>query len=193
MITIGVLDLQGAVSEHIRKLKQLEVEAIAVKTPEQLNNIDGLIIPGGESTAIGKLLKRYDFIQPIKEFSKQKKPIFGTCAGLVLVAKHIGEEESHLNLMDISVKRNGFGRQKDSFETKLSISGISQPIEAVFIRAPYILEVGDNVEVLATYDEKIVAAKQGHILVSSFHPELTEDLRFFQLFIDSVNESIFVK
>ena len=186
MTTIGVLNLQGATAEHKKQLESLGVDAVFVKKPEQLKEIDGLIIPGGESTAIGKLMKRYGFIEPIQEFASQDKPIFGTCAGMVLVAKDIGVEESHLNLMDISVQRNGFGRQVDSFEVDLPVKGIEQPIPAVFIRAPYVDQVGDDVEVLATVDEKIVAAKQNHLLVSSFHPELTNDTHFLQLFINLV-------
>ena len=186
MTTIGVLDLQGATAEHKKQLESLGVQAIFIKKPEQLEEIDGLIIPGGESTAIGKLMRRYGFIEPIQEFAAQKHPIFGTCAGLVLVAKDIGEEESYLNLMDITVQRNGFGRQVDSFEVDLPVKGIEEPIPAVFIRAPYVEKAGDDVEVLATVDDKIVAAKQNHILVSSFHPELTNDTHFLQLFIDMV-------
>lgn len=186
MTTIGVLDLQGDTAEHKKQLESLGVDAVFVKKPEQLKEIDGLIIPGGESTAIGKLMRRYGFIEPIQEFAAGEKPIFGTCAGLVLVAKDIGEEESHLNLMDISVQRNGFGRQVDSFELELPVKGIEGPIPAVFIRAPYVDKAGNKVEVLATVDDKIVAAKQNHILVSSFHPELTNDTHFLQLFIDMV-------
>jgi 5'-phosphate synthase pdxT subunit len=190
MITIGVLDLQGATTEHKKQLESLGVDALLVKKPEQLKEIDGLIIPGGESTAIGKLMKRYQFIEPIQEFSALDKPIFGTCAGMVLVAKDIGEEESHLNLMDITVQRNGFGRQRDSFEVDLPVEGIEQPIPTVFIRAPYVESVGEGVEVLATYEDTIVAAKQNHLLVSSFHPELTNDTRFLQLFIDLVESKL---
>lgn len=190
MTTIGVLDLQGATAEHKKQLESLGVDAVFVKKPEQLKEIDGLIIPGGESTAIGKLMKRYGFIEPIQEFASSKKPIFGTCAGMVLVANNIGEEESHLNLMDISVQRNGFGRQVDSFEVELPVKGIEQPIQAVFIRAPYVESVGDEVEVLAKVDDKIVAAKQKNILVSSFHPELTTDTHFLKLFIDLVESKL---
>lgn len=190
MITIGVLGLQGAIAEHQKQLEHLGVEAVLIKKPEQLQEIDGLIIPGGESTAIGKLMRRYGFIEPIQAFSALGKPIFGTCAGMVLVAKDIGEEASHLNIMDISVQRNGFGRQRDSFEVVISVKGIEQPISAVFIRAPYIETVGEEVEVLATVDDKIVAAKQNHLLVSSFHPELTDDTQFLQLFIEIVKQKL---
>ncbi|MFJ8246962.1 pyridoxal 5'-phosphate synthase glutaminase subunit PdxT [Peribacillus asahii] len=191
MTTIGVLDLQGATIEHIQQLEGLGVDALLVKKPEQLQQIDGLIIPGGESTAIGKMMKRYDFIEPIQQFASLGKPIFGTCAGLVLLAKDLGgAEDSHLNLMDISIQRNGFGRQRDSFEIDLSIKGIDHPVPAVFIRAPYIESVGNNVDVLATHDDKIVAAKQNNLLVSSFHPELTDDCRFLQLFINMVESKL---
>lgn len=190
LITIGVLGLQGAIAEHQKQLEHLGVEAVLIKKPEQLQEIDGLIIPGGESTAIGKLMRRYGFIEPIQAFSALGKPIFGTCAGMVLVAKDIGEEASHLNIMDISVQRNGFGRQRDSFEVVIPVKGIEQPISAVFIRAPYIETVGEEVEVLATVDDKIVAAKQNHLLVSSFHPELTDDTQFLQLFIEIVKQKL---
>lgn len=183
--TIGVLGLQGAVQEHMKQIEELGHKALIIKKPEQLEQIDGLILPGGESTTMRRLIDRYDFFEPIQTFHSQNKPIFGTCAGMVLVAKEISDSaDSHLNLMDIRVKRNAFGRQKDSFEAELSLKGIAEPVNAVFIRAPYIESVGQEVEILATYERHIVAAKQNNILVSSFHPELTDDTSFLQLFID---------
>lgn len=190
MYTIGVLSLQGAVSEHINQINQLGAKGIQIKHPEQLSEIDGLIIPGGESTAIKKLIDRYGFLTPIREFSKANKPIFGTCAGMVLLAKNLlDSEDSHLMLMDITVKRNAFGRQKESFETSLHVYGLENEIPAVFIRAPIIIEAGEDVEILAKIDNHIVAAKQDHLLVTSFHPELTEDSSLLQLFLEMIATS----
>ena len=191
MITIGVLGLQGAVEEHLNQIKSSGEQAIIVKKPEQLLDIDGLIIPGGESTTMRKLMDRYGFMEPIKTFFEGKKPIFGTCAGMVLAANELtGDEKAYLGLMDISVKRNGFGRQRDSFEAELSIKGMEDPYKAVFIRAPFADGIGEGVEVLAVYEENVVAARQDHVLVSAFHPELTGDDRFLQLFIEMVKTSV---
>lgn len=186
MTTIGVLGLQGAVIEHLKQVNALGLNGIIVKKPEQLQEIDGLILPGGESTTMRRLIDQYGFFQPLKHFSK---PILGTCAGLVLVAKEIADsDEAHLQLMDIKVKRNAFGRQVESFETELEVKGLGKPLTAVFIRAPYIETAGEGVEVLAEYDGHPVAAKQGSILVSAFHPELTGDTRFLALFVQMVKE-----
>ena len=191
MITIGVLGLQGAVEEHLNQIDSAGAQAIIVKKPSQLNEIDGLIIPGGESTTMRKLMDRYGFLEPIKTFFEQKKPIFGTCAGMVLAANRLsGDEKPYLELMDISVKRNGFGRQRDSFEADLAINGMEEPFKAVFIRAPYADGVGADVEILAEYDQKVVAARQEQVLVSAFHPELTGDDRYLQIFINMVEESL---
>lgn len=190
MLKIGVLALQGAVSEHIKQIESAGQAAVAVKKASELSSLDALIIPGGESTAIRKLIDYYEFKAPIQQFSAEKKPIFGTCAGLVLLANELADgSEAHLRLMDISVKRNAFGRQKDSFETMLQVKGFTDNVPAVFIRAPIITEVTEHVEVLATYDNQIVAAKQGHLLVTSFHPELTEDNRWMKLFIEMVKQA----
>jgi pyridoxal 5'-phosphate synthase pdxT subunit len=189
-ITIGVLGLQGAVAEHINQIESLGAHGVIVKTPEQLEQVDGLILPGGESTTMRKLIDRYRFLEPLKQFSRNQKPIFGTCAGMVLVAKELSDSpDAHLQLMDIQVKRNAFGRQKDSFEAALEIKGLDTPFSAVFIRAPYIESAGHDVQVLATYDGHIVAARQHHILASAFHPELTGDTRFLQLFLNMIKES----
>lgn len=149
-----------------------------------------MIIPGGESTTIGKLMRTYNFIDAMKSFYGQGKPIFGTCAGLIVIAKRIaGQEEAHLELMDITVARNAFGRQRESFETDLPVKGIEEQVRAVFIRAPLIQEVGQDVEVLATYNDQIVAAQQGNLLAASFHPELTDDYRMHAYFLDMVKNS----
>lgn len=191
MAVIGVVALQGAVEEHLKQIINTGSEAIMVKHPRQLKELDGLIIPGGESTAIGKLMAHYGFIEAIKDFSNQQKPIFGTCAGMVLVAKELeGSESAHLKIMDIVVKRNGFGRQIDSFEANIEIEGMEAPFQAVFIRAPYIISAGDQVEILARVDEKIVAARCDHLLVSAFHPELTDDNRFYKMFSEMVESSM---
>ncbi|WP_068677741.1 pyridoxal 5'-phosphate synthase glutaminase subunit PdxT [Oceanobacillus sp. Castelsardo] len=188
-LTIGVLGLQGAIEEHVKHIHDLGLQSLIIKKTEQLGEVDGLILPGGESTTMRKLIDRYEFFEPLKEFSNQGKPIFGTCAGMVLLAKEITDSNTiHLNLMDISVKRNAFGRQVDSFVTKLDVKNLKQPFNAIFIRAPYIESASENVEILATYDGKIVAAKQDHILVSSFHPELTDDNRFLEIFVNMVKE-----
>lgn len=186
---IGVLALQGAVAEHLKSISSAGAEGIAIKHIEHLSEVAGLIIPGGESTTIGKLMRKYGFIEAIREFSEQGKPIFGTCAGLIVLAKDIeGSEEPHLGLMNISVSRNAFGRQRESFETDLDIKGIEQPVRAVFIRAPLISQVGEGVEVLSEYQDEIVTAREGHLLASSFHPELTDDYRLHQYFVDMVKQ-----
>lgn len=185
---IGVLALQGAVAEHIRMIEQAGAVGTAIKKTDQLEDIDGLIIPGGESTTIGRLMRTYGFIEALTSFSEREKPIFGTCAGLIVLASHIeGQEQPHLGLMDMKVARNAFGRQRESFETDLPVAGIEQPVRAVFIRAPLIREVGDDVQVLSVYKDQIVAARQGHLLAASFHPELTDDYRMHQYFISMIN------
>ncbi|GEN87674.1 pyridoxal 5'-phosphate synthase subunit PdxT [Oceanobacillus sojae] len=187
---IGILSMQGATEEHAGQLRDLGHEPILIKNKEMLENVDGLIIPGGESTAIWRLMKKNKLIEAVQQFAQLKKPIFGTCAGLVLLGKSQVETEEpvSLKLMDIKVKRNGFGRQKDSFEANLDVKGIKEAYPAVFIRAPYIESVGENVEVLAAYDNKIVAAREDNLLVAAFHPELTDDNRFLELFLSMVGE-----
>jgi 5'-phosphate synthase pdxT subunit len=187
---IGVLALQGAVAEHIKMIGSAGAEGVVVKKTEQLNELDGIIIPGGESTTIGKLMRDYGFIDALRSFSAQGKPIFGTCAGLIVLADRIvGEEKAHLQLMNMTVQRNAFGRQRESFETELAIKGIDEKVRAVFIRAPLIKEVGSNVDVLAVHNGEIVAARQGHLLAASFHPELTDDDRMHRYFLEMVAEA----
>lgn len=187
---IGVLALQGAVAEHIKMIGSAGAEGVVVKKTEQLNELDGIIIPGGESTTIGKLMRDYGFIDALRSFSAQGKPIFGTCAGLIVLAERIvGEEQAHLQLMNMTVQRNAFGRQRESFETELAIKGIDERVRAVFIRAPLIKEVGSNVDVLAVHNGEIVAARQGHLLAASFHPELTDDDRMHRYFLEMVSEA----
>ncbi|MCL4273672.1 MAG: pyridoxal 5'-phosphate synthase glutaminase subunit PdxT [Anaerolineales bacterium] len=186
---IGVLALQGDFAEHISMLKKLGVETAEVRLSKHLDGLDGLIIPGGESTTIGKLAVAYDLLDPLKKFGKTRA-IWGTCAGAIFLSKNIGRDQPLLGLMDIKVQRNAFGRQVDSFETDLEIdelykaTGTEHPYHAVFIRAPIIESVGGNVKVLsALEDGRIVAAQEGHLLATSFHPELTEDTRFHEYFI----------
>ncbi|MCE5172159.1 pyridoxal 5'-phosphate synthase glutaminase subunit PdxT [Paenibacillus profundus] len=193
-MNIGVLALQGAVAEHMRSLEEAGVKAVAVKRPEQLDELQGLVIPGGESTTIGKLMRKYGFIDAIRAFSAQGKPIFGTCAGLIVLANHIesqqGPEEPHLGLMDMTVLRNAFGRQRESFETDLNVHGIDEPVRAVFIRAPLIKAVGADVDVLCEVNGEIVTARQGHLLACSFHPELTDDANLHRYFAEMVKQHL---
>lgn len=186
---IGVLALQGDFAEHVSMLKRIGVEAVEVRLPKHLDGLDGLIIPGGESTTIGKLAVAYGLIEPLREFGRSHA-IWGTCAGAIFLSKDIGRDQPLLGLMDIKVQRNAFGRQIDSFETDLEIdelykaTGTEHPYHAVFIRAPIIESVSGDARVLsALEDGRIIAARQGHLLATSFHPELTDDTRFHQYFI----------
>ncbi|GAA4706436.1 pyridoxal 5'-phosphate synthase glutaminase subunit PdxT [Brevibacillus fulvus] len=177
-------------AEHIRMLELAGAsEARTVKKVDDLHDLDGLVIPGGESTTISKLMHKYGFMEEIRKFGLEQRPIFGTCAGAILLAKRInGQDDAHLQLMDIKVERNAYGRQKDSFEIKLPIAGVASDFPAVFIRAPYIMEISDRGQVLAKHEEKIVAAREGHYLAAAFHPELTEDYRFHKYFLEMVKE-----
>jgi pyridoxal 5'-phosphate synthase pdxT subunit len=193
IMKIGVLALQGDFSEHISMLKRLDVEASEVRLPEHLNGLDGLIIPGGESTTIGKLAVAYNLMEPLQAFG-QRHAIWGTCAGAIFLSKDISRDQPLLKLMDIKVQRNAFGRQIDSFETDLDIpelkqaTGTDEDYHAVFIRAPIIESVSGDAKVLATVpDGRIVAAQQGHLLATSFHPELTSDTRFHEYFLTLVD------
>lgn len=190
MVKIGVLALQGAVREHLNCLMAPDTELVVVKKVEQLADLDGLVLPGGESTTMRRLIDRYGFFEPLKQFGEADKPIFGTCAGLILMAEEIvGYPEGHLAVMKMKVQRNAFGRQRESFETDLHVTGVGEDIRAVFIRAPLIVEVGTDVEVLSKYGDEIVAARQGNFLACSFHPELTDDHRFHQFFVKMVKET----
>jgi 5'-phosphate synthase pdxT subunit len=186
-LAVGVLAVQGAVREHLEALSRLGVEGRPVRTPEEIAASDALILPGGESTTIGKLMARYGLLPPIQELVAAGRPLLGTCAGMILMAKKIeagARDQPSLGVMDISVERNAFGRQIDSFETDLEFAGINGgPTRAVFIRAPLITSVGRAVQVLATYEGRVVAARQGPMLALSFHPELTSDSRIHQYFL----------
>lgn len=183
---IGVLALQGAFREHRLMVERCGVEAVEVRKPDDLAAVDGLIIPGGESTTIGKLLNDWKLMEPIKARAAAGMAIFGTCAGLILLAKDIaGSDQPRLGLMDITAARNAFGRQRESFEAALTVPELgSEPIIAVFIRAPLIEKADPAVQILATVGGKPVLARQGNLLVASFHPELTDDDRIHRYFID---------
>ena len=186
---IGVLALQGAFAEHIATLHQLNVLALPVRLPTELDGLDGLVIPGGESTSIGKLMLDYNLMSKIRNLAKNGLPVFGTCAGIILLASKTSDSDiKPLEIMDITVRRNAFGRQRESFETELSIPVLGEkPFPGVFIRAPIIEQANSEVEILARLtDSTRVAARQGKILASAFHPELTSDLRFHQYFLDIV-------
>jgi 5'-phosphate synthase pdxT subunit len=189
---IGVLALQGAFIEHISLIQQLGVEASPVRLPDELNNLDGFIIPGGESTTILNLMQSFNLIQPLRELAQGGLPILGTCAGMVCLAKKISNSINFnmetLAVMDMEVRRNAFGRQVDSFETELPVPALGdEPFAAIFIRAPIIERVGPRVEILAKLPNGIaVAAKQGKLVGSAFHPELSHDLRFHRYFIKIV-------
>jgi len=194
MKKIGVLAMQGAFAEHIEALRRLGVAAVPVRLPGELKEVKGLIIPGGESTTIGKLLGEYRLVGELKKLIAKGFPVFGTCAGMVLLAKEVrGLDGNHsvelLGAMDIAVRRNAFGRQVDSFETDLDISVLGPPsFHAVFIRAPRIEKVGRGVEVLASLaDGTPVAARQGNVVATAFHPELTADLRLHKHFLSLVD------
>ncbi|MPZ47732.1 MAG: pyridoxal 5'-phosphate synthase glutaminase subunit PdxT [Dehalococcoidia bacterium] len=185
MVTVGVLALQGDFAEHEAILRRLGVDVREVRLPSDLTDLDSLIIPGGESTTISRLLAMYGLMQPLRDFA-QHKPVWGTCAGMIVMAKTATNlDRETLNLMDIEVVRNAFGRQIDSFETALAFDELDgEPVKAVFIRAPLIRQVGEGVKVLARLDSgEVVAARQGHLLVTAFHPELTDDARLHKYFL----------
>ncbi|MEW5953420.1 MAG: pyridoxal 5'-phosphate synthase glutaminase subunit PdxT [Bacillota bacterium] len=185
---IGVLALQGAFREHQASLAACGVKARQIRKPEHLEGLDGLIIPGGESTTMGKLLMEFKLFDPLLKLTSQGLPVFGTCAGLILLAREIvGSEQPRLGLMDMTVERNAFGRQVDSFEAQVDIDVLGKPpVPAVFIRAPYIVKAGPGLEILARYEGKIVCAQQGCFLTAAFHPELTPDIRLHKYFLENI-------
>ena len=184
---IGVLALQGDFAEHKIALEHAGAQAVEVRLADQLASLDGLIIPGGESTTLRKLADAFGLMEPLRAFT-QEHPTWGTCAGAIFLAREIEGQEAHLGVMDITVRRNAFGRQIDSFVTPLNIMGDTYSYPAVFIRAPLITSVGSSVKVLARLnDGQIVAAQQGHLLATSFHPELTNDLYFHRAFLAMVD------
>ncbi len=184
-MNIGVLGFQGAFAEHKSRLEYLGHTAVDVRYPEQLELLDGMILPGGESTTIGKLLVRTGMMAPLRAKIENGLPVWGTCAGMILLAKElVNDSPVHLGVMDISVKRNAYGTQTDSFETTVTLPDISdKPVPLVFIRAPYITRVGNSTKILCKVDGHIVAAKERNMLATSFHPELTKDTAFHRYFI----------
>jgi 5'-phosphate synthase pdxT subunit len=186
-MNVGVLALQGAFIEHEKTLRELGATAVEVRLPDQIDRLDALIIPGGESTTIGKLAVSYRLLEPLRAFA-QTKPVWGTCAGMIMLAKDIGRDQPLIGVMDIRVDRNAFGRQVDSFETDLDVPEIGpEPFHAVFIRAPLVTGVDNGVQVLARLEEGgIVAVRQNHWLATAFHPELTPDNRFHRYFLEQV-------
>jgi len=188
-VHIGVLALQGAFREHIYAIEALGARASAIRLPAQLDDLDGLIIPGGESTAISKLMESYGFYEPIVARHAQGMAVWGTCAGAILIAKDAidgVEGQRGLELMDVTVRRNAYGRQVDSFEVDLDFAHIGEVYRGIFIRAPWLESVGDDVEVLAEHDGHICAARQGRLMATTFHPELSGDPRVHRYFIEEV-------
>lgn len=192
-LTIGVLDLQGAVREHLEMIELCGARGVGVKRPSGLDGIHGLVIPGGESTTIGKLIDEYGFTPELRRLVGEGVPVFGTCAGLIVLSRRVGGRRSSvLGLADVTVVRNAFGRQVDSFETDLVVDGVAdghRPFRGVFIRAPLITEAGPGVRVMATLEKGVVMARQGGLLLSAFHPELTCDARVHAYFIEMVQRA----
>ena len=191
MIKVGVLAIQGAVAEHLELLNQIpDACAQEVKYLDELNEVDGLIIPGGESTAIGRLLRDFNLLQPLKERILNGMPVWGTCAGMILLAKSLENDPTvHLGVMDITVERNAYGRQLGSFTTEVEIEKISSnKIPLIFIRAPYVTQVKSDVDILLEVNDHIVACQQKQMLATSFHPELTKDTSFHRYFINMIKQ-----
>lgn len=197
MTSIGVFALQGDVREHLQALARLGVDAFGVRRPEELERCDGLILPGGESTTMYKLARTFDLLEPLRRRVDEGMPTFGTCAGMIMLADHIRdgiEGQETVGGLDITVRRNAFGRQVDSFETDLDFTDLGEPVHAVFIRAPWVEETGEGVEVLARVrggaaDARIVAVRQGPLMATSFHPEVGDDDRVHGLFVDLVKQN----
>jgi len=193
MPVIGILALQGSIEEHLDLFGKIKgVSARKIKYAAELKEIDALVIPGGESTTMGKLLRDFGLLEPAADRIKNGMPVWGTCAGMILLAKNIvGEQTVHLGAMDISARRNAYGSQLDSFKTTALIPAVSEKeIPLVFIRAPWVESVGENVRVLACINGKIAAARQDNMLATAFHPELTEDASFHKYFVDMVRKKM---
>lgn len=192
-LKIGVLALQGNFAKHIEMIERLGAAAVPVRLPGELDDVDGLVIPGGESTTVGKLMSRYGLDEAISRRVEEGLPIFGTCMGMIMLAERIeGSEQQRLGLMDITVRRNAFGRQVDSFETDLQIPELGEkPLRAVFIRAPFVTETGESTKVVAKLvDGRIVMVRQGNLLAAAFHPELTEDTRVHEFFLKMISGEV---
>lgn len=186
---VGILALQGAFGVHEIMLQSLGAITVQVRTPQDLNSVDALVMPGGESTTMSHLLNTSQLFDPIAERIQDAMPIFGTCAGMILLAKSIAEgrsDQRFYGAIDIDIQRNAYGRQVESFETDLNIEGLESPFHAMFIRAPQVVRIGSQVEVLSRHEDKVVLARQGSVMVASFHPELTSDSRIHSLFLQEV-------
>jgi 5'-phosphate synthase pdxT subunit len=189
---IGVLALQGAFREHIRALTRLGADAVPLRSPEELAGLDGVVLPGGESTTMDKLLRKFDLQQPLLRRLRGGLPVMATCAGLILLADEVRDglpDQESLHLLPIAVRRNAYGRQPESFESEVFIRGLDVAFRGVFIRSPLVERIDDSVEVLGTVDDRPVAIRSGHILALTFHPELTGDDRLHRLFLDDVVET----
>ena len=190
---VGVLALQGDVREHLAALREAGAEALSVRRRDELDAVDGLVIPGGESTTMSHLLRELDLLEPLRSRLAAGLPAYGACAGMIMLASEIrdagttGREALPLSALDITVRRNAFGRQVDSFEGDIAFDGLDDPVHAVFIRAPWVERVGAGVQVLARAADHPVAVRQGSVLATAFHPEVTNDRRIHQLFVDVVN------
>ncbi len=186
---VGVLALQGDFREHLAVLRGMGVDAVPVRTRDELAGVDGIVIPGGESTTIGKLAERYELLEPLRAAIAGGMPALGTCAGMIVLAHDAaGHSQPLLGVLDVVVERNAFGRQVDSFEEDLAVDGFDEPVRAVYIRAPWIEKVGSGVEVLARSEDHPVMVRQGNIIATSFHPELTDDDRIHRMFVAAVEE-----
>jgi 5'-phosphate synthase pdxT subunit len=183
MVKVGVLALQGDFREHARVLEQLDAAPVEVRTPTHLSDVQALVIPGGESTTIGKLARSAELVDPIRSRADAGMPILGTCAGMIALAQRVLDGEPLLGLMDVTVRRNAYGRQVDSFEADVDVEGIDHPVRGVFIRAPWIEEIGDRVEVLAEHEGRPVVLRQGGLLSASFHPELVGETALHEAFL----------
>jgi len=183
VVKTGVLALQGDFREHVRVLSSAGASAVEVRTAAQLADVDRLVIPGGESTTMGKLARSSDLVEPIRDRAKEGMPIFGTCAGMIVLAARVLDGEPLLSLMDVTVRRNAYGRQVDSFESDVDVEGIDHPVRGVFIRAPWIEEVGADVRVLSVYEGRPVVLQQGSLLAASFHPELVGETALHEYFL----------
>ncbi len=182
---IGVLALQGDFREHVRVIESLGHQPVEVRLPADLESVDAIIIPGGESTTIGRLANLYGMTEPLQKHIRDGMPVLGTCAGMIFLAAGVaGSHQPQLGVLDAVVERNAYGRQNESFEEDIEVAGFEEPVRAVFIRAPRIADIGDEVQVLATHGGQPVVVRQGNIVAISFHPELTDDRRFHQMLID---------
>ena len=186
MAKVGVLALQGDFREHVRVLDAAGAAPVEVRTPAELADVAALVIPGGESTTIGKLARAYDLVEPIRERTADGMPVFGTCAGMIVLAERVIDGEPLLSLMDVTVRRNAYGRQVDSFEVDVDVAGIEHPVRGVFIRAPWIEEIGTDVRILSEHEGRPVVLEQGSLLAASFHPELIGETGLHEYFLSKL-------